>query len=149
MIESRYSSALWRRRSARMISHPPDSSGPSLITNAEIARRYLPPRRSVGIPSGSVCILRDIVTARSRATSCSLALEAYSADSQILEIQPPPKTKRYPLAATIAIHHSGRHKINIAHEFGPIVHGPLGWIVHARSGDKGSYAKRGFESALG
>ncbi|PKY06075.1 DUF1446-domain-containing protein [Aspergillus campestris IBT 28561] len=62
--------------------------------------------------------------------------------SQTLDIAAPPQTQEYPLrqpsqdlTATPA---------NPAVDFGPTVRGPLGWIVHARSGDKGPDANCGF-----
>lgn len=62
--------------------------------------------------------------------------------SHTLDIAAPPQTREYPprqpsrdLAATPA---------NPVVDFGPTVRGPLGWIVHARSGDKGPDANCGF-----
>ncbi|KAH8427160.1 acyclic terpene utilization AtuA family protein [Aspergillus melleus] len=62
--------------------------------------------------------------------------------NQILDIPPPPLTKEYPprqpsqpitsLPATRSL------------DFGPTTRRPLGWIVHARSGDKGPDANCGF-----
>lgn len=57
-----------------------------------------------------------------------------------IEVPPPPRTRTYPsqqpseptaMNATLT-------------DFGQTVKGPLGWIVHARSGDKGSNANVGF-----
>lgn len=39
---------------------------------------------------------------------------------------------------------STSHPVNIYQDFGPTVRAPLGWIVHGRSGDKGSDANCGF-----
>jgi hypothetical protein len=33
--------------------------------------------------------------------------------------------------------------VDLARDFGPTTRGPLGWIVHARSGDKGADANCG------
>ncbi|PGH14531.1 hypothetical protein AJ79_03024 [Helicocarpus griseus UAMH5409] len=59
-----------------------------------------------------------------------------------LDISPPPATKLWPspqpsqpVTASAA---------NLATDFGPTTRGPLGWVVHARSGDKGSDANCGF-----
>lgn len=61
-------------------------------------------------------------------------------DGQTIDIAPPPQTKTYssqqpsePVARNLK-----------ATNFGETVRGPLGWIVHARSGDKGSNANVGF-----
>ncbi|KAF4549052.1 Hypothetical protein D9617_23g004670 [Elsinoe fawcettii] len=57
-----------------------------------------------------------------------------------VSIPPPPKTKIYPSQqpdqpATLS---------SSTRDFGPTIQGPLGWIVHARSGDKGSDCNVGF-----
>jgi len=60
-------------------------------------------------------------------------------DNRSLNISPPTTTKTYPKEqpsqTTSAISRA---------DFGEIVRGPLGWLVHARSGDKGSNANIGF-----
>lgn len=60
---------------------------------------------------------------------------------QVIDIPPPPVTKEYPSRqpsqATTVNPHGPL-------DFGPTVRGPLGWIVHARSGDKGPDANCGF-----
>jgi hypothetical protein len=61
-------------------------------------------------------------------------------DGRILDISPPTQTKTYP-----AQQPSEPAAQNLkATRFGKTVKGPLGWIVHARSGDKGSNANVGF-----
>ncbi|KAJ5584815.1 uncharacterized protein N7459_004615 [Penicillium hispanicum] len=67
-----------------------------------------------------------------------------TARTKILEIPPPPHTKTYPSRqpSQATIHTDGA--VNLTRDFGPTVRGPLGWIVHARSGDKGSDANCGF-----
>ncbi|KAL4891508.1 DUF1446-domain-containing protein [Aspergillus ambiguus] len=61
---------------------------------------------------------------------------------QTLDVPPPPITREYPprqpsQAITTA-------PVNRDIDFGATVRGPLGWIVHARSGDKGPDANCGF-----
>lgn len=60
-------------------------------------------------------------------------------DGRDLEIAPPNRTKTYPAQqpSQPGSQVSGK-------DFGETVRGPLGWIVHARSGDKGSNANVGF-----
>lgn len=61
-------------------------------------------------------------------------------DGQTLEISPPPDTKIYP-----AQQPSEPEAKNVeVRDWGQTIRGPLGWIVHARSGDKGSNANVGF-----
>ncbi|KAL1953645.1 hypothetical protein VTO42DRAFT_2394 [Malbranchea cinnamomea] len=62
--------------------------------------------------------------------------------AQTLTIPPPPVTKTYP--SRQPSQPTTEHPANILTDFGPTVRGPLGWIVHARSGDKGSDANCGF-----
>ncbi|CAK3991438.1 probable DUF1446 domain [Lecanosticta acicola] len=61
-------------------------------------------------------------------------------DGAEIEIPPPPETKMYP--AQQPSEPSARNVKST--DFGQTVRGPLGWIVHARSGDKGSNANVGF-----
>ncbi|KAJ5690857.1 hypothetical protein N7462_005249 [Penicillium macrosclerotiorum] len=66
-----------------------------------------------------------------------------TASTQVLEISPPPTAKIYPSQQpSQAVTHSDQ-PVDLARDFGPTVRGPLGWIVHARSGDKGSDANCG------
>ncbi|KAF2166119.1 hypothetical protein M409DRAFT_23847 [Zasmidium cellare ATCC 36951] len=61
-------------------------------------------------------------------------------NGQEVEIPPPPETRTYP-----AQQPSEPQAIGVTStDFGQTVQGPLGWIVHARSGDKGSNANVGF-----
>jgi hypothetical protein len=53
-------------------------------------------------------------------------------------IPPPPQSKTY-----TAQQPSQPTTANAKTDFGPTTRGPLGWIVHARSGDKGSNANVG------
>ncbi|KAJ5772535.1 hypothetical protein N7520_003064 [Penicillium odoratum] len=65
-----------------------------------------------------------------------------TASTQVLDIPPPSRTKTYPSrqpSQAVTISNKGVE----SKEFGPTVRGPLGWIVHARSGDKGSDANCG------
>jgi Acyclic terpene utilisation family protein AtuA len=59
---------------------------------------------------------------------------------RVLEIPPPEKTKVYPAQQPSTCTAPG---VNLS-SFGETVRGPLGWVVHARSGDKGSNANVGF-----
>lgn len=61
-------------------------------------------------------------------------------DGQILDIPPPPQTKTFPAQQPSEPEARNLKSTN----FGKTVRGPLGWIVHARSGDKGSNANVGF-----
>lgn len=61
--------------------------------------------------------------------------------SQTVDISPPPETREYPSQPSQAITQT---LSNPAHSFGPTTPGPLGWVVHARSGDKGPDANCGF-----
>lgn len=61
---------------------------------------------------------------------------------QSISVPPPTNTRTYPLQqpsspATVS-------PPNLSSDFGPTTRGPLGWIVHARSGDKGSDCNCGF-----
>ncbi|KAJ5638227.1 hypothetical protein N7490_008106 [Penicillium lividum] len=65
-----------------------------------------------------------------------------TASTQVLDIPPPSRTKIYPSrqpSQAVTITDKGVD----SKDFGPTVRGPLGWIVHARSGDKGSDANCG------
>ncbi|KNG84431.1 hypothetical protein ANOM_007604 [Aspergillus nomiae NRRL 13137] len=62
--------------------------------------------------------------------------------NQVLDIPPPPTTQEFPpRQPSQAITES---PANRDLDFGPTTRGPLGWIVHARSGDKGPDANCGF-----
>ncbi|OJD17092.1 hypothetical protein AJ78_02793 [Emergomyces pasteurianus Ep9510] len=63
-------------------------------------------------------------------------------DNKTLDIAPPPATKTWP--SPQPSQSITAHPTNLAKDFGPTTRGPLGWIVHARSGDKGSDANCGF-----
>ncbi|KAE8152388.1 DUF1446-domain-containing protein [Aspergillus avenaceus] len=61
---------------------------------------------------------------------------------QVLDIPAPPVTREFPPrqpSQAVTVVPTG-HNL----DFGPTVRGPLGWIVHARSGDKGPDANCGF-----
>ncbi|KAL2062993.1 hypothetical protein VTL71DRAFT_6065 [Oculimacula yallundae] len=60
-------------------------------------------------------------------------------DGKSFRIVPPTETKVFPSQqpSQVSTSVSGR-------EFGETIRGPLGWLVHARSGDKGSNANVGF-----
>lgn len=61
-------------------------------------------------------------------------------DGESFEIPPPPKTREFPAqqpSQAVAENSSSS-------DWGRTVSGPLGWIVHARSGDKGSNCNVGF-----
>lgn len=60
-------------------------------------------------------------------------------DGSEFDIPPPDKAKTFP-----AQQPSQPVTTNAVEDFGPTTRGPLGWIVHARSGDKGSNANVGF-----
>ncbi|KAJ6133759.1 hypothetical protein N7523_000081 [Penicillium sp. IBT 18751x] len=67
-----------------------------------------------------------------------------TAHTRILEVAPPPLTQTYPLRQpSQAITHTEK-PVDLASDFGPTIRGPLGWIVHARSGDKGADSNCGF-----
>lgn len=58
-----------------------------------------------------------------------------------IDIPPPPSTRVYPeRQPSESTTSSSRTK----QDFGPTTRGPLGWVVHGRSGDKGSDANCGF-----
>ncbi|KAE8157498.1 hypothetical protein BDV40DRAFT_278202 [Aspergillus tamarii] len=62
--------------------------------------------------------------------------------NQVLDISPPPTTREFPPrqpSQAITEPPASRDL-----DFGPTTRGPLGWIVHARSGDKGPDANCGF-----
>ncbi|KAJ5712440.1 hypothetical protein N7493_008908 [Penicillium malachiteum] len=66
-----------------------------------------------------------------------------TARTQILEIPPPTLTKTYPSRQPSQAVTQTDKPIDLMNNFGPTVRGPLGWIVHGRSGDKGSDANCG------
>ncbi|CAI7592414.1 unnamed protein product [Penicillium manginii] len=65
-------------------------------------------------------------------------------DTQVLDISPPPLCQTYPARQPSQASTCHAKPVDLVHDFGPTVRGPLGWIVHARSGDKGSDANCGF-----
>lgn len=67
-----------------------------------------------------------------------------TASAQILDISPPPKTKTYPARQPSQPVTDTEEPVDLSRDFGPTTRGPLGWIVHARSGDKGADANCGF-----
>lgn len=67
-----------------------------------------------------------------------------TAGTQTIAIPPPPQTKTYPARQPSQAQTQIDGPINPATDFGPTTRGPLGWLVHARSGDKGSDANCGF-----
>jgi hypothetical protein len=62
--------------------------------------------------------------------------------SQVLDIPPPPVTHEFPSRQPSQTNTNA--PVNRSLDFGPTIRGPLGWIVHARSGDKGPDANCGF-----
>lgn len=60
-------------------------------------------------------------------------------DGSSFEIPPPPESKTWATQQP-----SQPMTTNAQSDFGPTTYGPLGWLVHARSGDKGSNANAGF-----
>lgn len=62
-------------------------------------------------------------------------------NSKTIDILPPTVTKVYPAQQPSQPVTATPSDLN---SFGPTIRGPLGWIVHARSGDKGSDANCGF-----
>lgn len=67
-----------------------------------------------------------------------------TARTQTLAIPPPPRTQTYPSRQPSQATTQADKPADLLRDFGPTVRGPLGWIVHARSGDKGSDANCGF-----
>jgi hypothetical protein len=67
-----------------------------------------------------------------------------TASRQTLDIPPPPNTKTYPARQPSQPVTDTDGPVDLARDFGPTTRGPLGWIVHARSGDKGADANCGF-----
>lgn len=61
-------------------------------------------------------------------------------DGRSLDIPPPPQSKTFPAQQPSQPATEATEK----NDFGPTTRGPLGWIVHARSGDKGSNCNVGF-----
>lgn len=64
-----------------------------------------------------------------------------TAATQTLDISPPPHTKTYPTRQPSQDRTDAT--VDLARDFGPTTRGPLGWVVHARSGDKGADANCG------
>ncbi|KAA8651275.1 hypothetical protein EYZ11_009192 [Aspergillus tanneri] len=64
--------------------------------------------------------------------------------NKIIDIPPPPVTKEFPPRQPSQYETVISVPANGIPDFGPTVRGPLGWIVHARSGDKGPDANCGF-----
>ncbi|KAJ5102412.1 hypothetical protein NUU61_004634 [Penicillium alfredii] len=67
-----------------------------------------------------------------------------TASTQIVDIPPPPRTQIYPSRQPSQPTTHTDIMVDLQRDFGPTTRGPLGWIVHARSGDKGSDANCGF-----
>lgn len=67
-----------------------------------------------------------------------------TAERQVLDVSPPPITKKYPTQQPTQAVTEHDEPVDLVNDFGPTVRGPLGWIVHGRSGDKGSDANCGF-----
>ncbi|KAK5162704.1 hypothetical protein LTR04_003070 [Oleoguttula sp. CCFEE 6159] len=67
--------------------------------------------------------------------------KVHLASGETFEIPPPPQTKTYP--AQQPSQAATREPVDEI-KWGRTVTGPLGWIVHARSGDKGSNCNVGF-----
>ncbi|OAT05189.1 DUF1446 domain-containing protein [Blastomyces gilchristii SLH14081] len=63
-------------------------------------------------------------------------------DNKTIDIAPPATTKIWP--SPQPSQPVTARPANLETDFGPMTRGPLGWIVHARSGDKGSDANCGF-----
>lgn len=70
---------------------------------------------------------------------CDIRQVVHMHDGKELGIEPPRKTKAFPRQQP-----SEAFTAVSARAFGETVRGPLGWLVHARSGDKGSNANVGF-----
>ncbi|KAF7528195.1 hypothetical protein PCG10_001484 [Penicillium crustosum] len=66
------------------------------------------------------------------------------ASAQTLDISPPANTRTYPSRQPSQPITDTDGPVDLTHDFGPTTRGPLGWIVHARSGDKGADANCGF-----
>ncbi|KGQ01326.1 hypothetical protein PAAG_12007 [Paracoccidioides lutzii Pb01] len=62
--------------------------------------------------------------------------------NQTIDIAAPPESKVWPCPQPSQP--ITANPANLSTDFGPTTHGPLGWIAHARSGDKGSDANCGF-----
>ncbi|KAF2217291.1 hypothetical protein CERZMDRAFT_109051 [Cercospora zeae-maydis SCOH1-5] len=66
-------------------------------------------------------------------------------DGSNFDVPPPQETKTYPKNQPNFPTTLVEEQVDLsANPFGPTTPGPLGWIVHARSGDKGSNANVGF-----
>lgn len=64
--------------------------------------------------------------------------------TRVMDIAPPPLSRTYPSRQpSQAVTHS-EQPVDLSRDFGPTTRGPLGWIVHARSGDKGADSNCGF-----
>ena len=61
-------------------------------------------------------------------------------DGRAIEIAPPPRTRVFPAQQPSEAEATGAG----SRDFGATTRGPLGWVVHARSGDKGSDCNVGF-----
>ncbi|EEH18551.1 hypothetical protein PABG_07611 [Paracoccidioides brasiliensis Pb03] len=62
--------------------------------------------------------------------------------NKTIDIAPPPESKVWPYPQPSQP--TTASPANLSTDFGPTTRGPLGWIAHARSGDKGSDANCGF-----
>ena len=67
--------------------------------------------------------------------------KVHLSSGQALDVPPPSKTRLYSAQQPTQSHAVGGP---VLHDFGKTERGPLGWIVHARSGDKGSNCNVGF-----
>ncbi|KAJ5159410.1 uncharacterized protein N7482_006414 [Penicillium canariense] len=67
-----------------------------------------------------------------------------TATTQVVDIAPPSATQTYPSQQPSQAVTQTDQPVDLKCGFGPTIRGPLGWIVHARSGDKGSDANCGF-----
>ncbi|KAI7218781.1 DUF1446-domain-containing protein [Hortaea werneckii] len=65
-------------------------------------------------------------------------------DGRVREIPPPEQCKQYPTQQPSQATTTTEVANSSTRDFGPTTWGPLGWIVHARSGDKGSDCNVGF-----
>ncbi|KAL4782131.1 hypothetical protein BJX76DRAFT_349600 [Aspergillus varians] len=68
-------------------------------------------------------------------------------NNKVLDIPPPPQTTTYPprqpsQSPTLTL--TANPSTTSNPDFGPTTPGPLGWLIHARSGDKGPDANCGF-----
>ncbi|KAJ6493830.1 DUF1446 domain protein [Mycena vulgaris] len=72
-------------------------------------------------------------------TQADVRQRVHMPDGEVVEVPPPSVTKVFPRQPSTPRFSGGKER-----EFGPTVRAPLGWVVHARSGDKGSDSNAGF-----